>query len=228
VTPTDPEPTHPAQADAVPTVVGLVLAAGAGRRMGTPKALLSDDLGRPRTLVAARGLLAAGCSDVLVVLGAAAADAERLLTSHVDGGEAVSTVVAAEWADGMGLSLRRGLAELASAPRRTSAALVTLVDLPDVGPAVHRRVLQVWREGGSSPEALLRATYARRPGHPVLLGRGHWLPLTGELTGDFGAQRYLARHTVREVSCEDLASGRDIDRPEDLLTRDADPTGESR
>jgi CTP:molybdopterin cytidylyltransferase MocA len=104
--------------------------------------------------------------------------------------------------------------------------LVTLVDLPDVGEAVHRRVLGVWHEEGASRSALLRATYAGRPGHPVLLGRDHWSPLVVELAGDTGAQRYLARHTVREVSCDDLASGRDVDRPEDLAPPVRDrPTG---
>ena len=202
-------------ADSPPPVVGLVLAAGAGRRMGTPKALLRDPDGALRTLVTARGLLAAECGEVVVVLGAAAAEADLLLSSRQDG-EAVTTVVAPAWEQGMGLSLRAGLEHLARRHGSAAAVLVTLVDLPDVGAAVHRRVVDAWRTAGARSDALLRATYDGEPGHPVLLGRQHWAPLSAELTGDTGAQRYLQRHTVREVSCDDLATGRDVDRPEDL------------
>ena len=183
--------------------------------MGVAKALLRDADGTPRSLLAARDLLAAGCSGVHVVLGAQADQARRLLDGALRPGEAVTVVVAGAWEEGMGLSLRAGLEELLA--RDTApAALVTLVDLPDVGEAVHRRVLERWRSGGSAPDALLRATYAGTPGHPVLLGRRHWEALAGELSGDTGAQRWLVRHKVRSVSCEDLATGRDVDRPEDL------------
>ena len=183
--------------------------------MGTPKALLCDGDGVPRTLVAARALLDAGCQQAFVVLGAAATDAGRLLAEHATADDAVVTVVAPEWAEGMGRSLRTGLEELSRLPG-PAGVLVTLVDLPDVGASVYRRVAEEWRAAGASPDALLRATYAGRPGHPVLLGRDHWQPLVAELNGDTGAQPYLARHTVREVSCDDLATGRDTDRPEDL------------
>ena len=53
-------------------------------------------------------------------------------------------------------------------------------------------------------------------GHPVLLGRDHWAPLASSAAGDVGARGYLAERKVHNVSCEDLATGRDIDRPGDL------------
>jgi CTP:molybdopterin cytidylyltransferase MocA len=193
--------------------------------MGTPKALLSDTAGTPRTLLAARALLAAGCEQTLVVLGAAAPDAGRLLAASATAGDAVATLVADDWEAGMGLSLRAGLEQLTRAPRPAAGVLVTLVDLPDVGTAVYRRVVDEWRSAGAGSGALLRATYAGEPGHPVLLGRDHWAPLTAELSGDTGAQRYLARHKVREVSCDDLATGRDTDHPEDLDTLSVDDEG---
>jgi CTP:molybdopterin cytidylyltransferase MocA len=188
-------------------VVGLVLAAGAGRRMGTPKALLPG-----RVTAAVDALTAAGCGSVTVVLGAAADRAAGLVPQ-----ERARVVVADDWAEGMGASLRRGLVAAGDAQGEgVRAALVTLVDLPDVGAPVMLRVLDRWQAAGSGPGALLRATYDGRPGHPVLLGRDHWAPLVDTLAGDRGAHGYLAGRRVLEVSCEDLATGRDLDRPEDL------------
>jgi CTP:molybdopterin cytidylyltransferase MocA len=192
-------------------VAGLVLAAGAGRRMGTPKALLP---GAVETTV--DRLLAAGCGTVTVVLGAAAEEAALLVPD-----DRARSVVAEDWREGMGASLRRGLGALEAAARvaggtEADAVLVTLVDLPDVGAEVMRRVLGHWAAEGRRRDALVRATYDGRPGHPVLLGREHWAPLSDELVGDRGAQGYLSGRRVLEVSCEDLATGRDLDRPEDL------------
>ncbi len=194
-------------------VAGLVLAAGAGRRMGGPKALLLDESGRPRLQVAVEALRAAGCDPVAVVLGASADQARALLP--VPGGPSV--LVATDWAEGMGASLRTGLGGLdAMAGQGDRAVLLTLVDLPDVGLPVMDRVVAAWRAAGERTDALVRATYGGRPGHPVLLGRDHWGPLRSSATGDTGAGPYLAGRRVHLVSCDDLATGRDLDRPEDL------------
>ncbi|MDP3891682.1 NTP transferase domain-containing protein, partial [Nocardioides sp.] len=81
---------------------GLLLAAGSGSRMGTPKALVDDWLRRGVTT-----LRDGGCAEVTVVLGAAAQEARPLLD-----GLPVEVVVAEDWADGMGASLRAGLEAL--------------------------------------------------------------------------------------------------------------------
>ncbi|GAB6985087.1 nucleotidyltransferase family protein [Nocardioides pyridinolyticus] len=184
------------------TVDGLVLAAGAGRRMGRPKALVDGWLvGTVRTL--AEG----GCAQVTVVLGARAEEALPLLE-----GTGATAVVAADWADGMSASLRAGLRALAGTD--ADAALVSLVDLPDVSAAVVARVLRA----GASAGTLRRAAYGGEPGHPVLLGRDHWAGVAGESAGDRGARGYLATHDVELVECGDLATGRDVDRRGDSLS----------
>jgi CTP:molybdopterin cytidylyltransferase MocA len=176
---------------------GLLLAAGAGSRMGRPKALVDGWLGHG---VAA--LLEGGCDAVTVVLGAAVDDALALLP-----GGPVDHVVAEDWAEGMSASLRVGLASLAD--RDAEAAVVLLVDLPDVGAPVVTRLLAA----GSSRSALARAAYDGRPGHPVLLGRDHWDGVLATARGDEGARAYLAAHEVALVECGDLATGQDVDRP---------------
>lgn len=192
--------------------------------MGLAKALLTRE-GAPRTLVTARELRAAGCTQVTVVLGARAEEARALLEGGVGPSQApdgwLRVVVAEGWATGLGASLRTGLeAVSATGPGAgADAVLVTLVDLPDVGAAVMRRVVEAWREDGAASDALVRATYGGHPGHPVLVGRSHWEALAASAAGDVGARPYLRRHKVRSVTCDDLATGRDVDRPEDLVDR---------
>jgi CTP:molybdopterin cytidylyltransferase MocA len=180
---------------------GLLLAAGAGRRMGTPKALVDDWLIRGVDVIAA-----AGCSPVVVVLGAALQQAQALLQ-----GLPVIVSATADWRDGLGASLRTGILAL---PAETPAAVVMLVDLPDVGEKVIRRVL----EAGSGPGTLTRASYHGRPGHPVVLGRAHWPGILATANGDVGARAYLDRHAPALVECADLASGRDIDSSDEAIT----------
>jgi CTP:molybdopterin cytidylyltransferase MocA len=183
------------------TVHGLLLAAGAGTRMGAPKALLHDPDGSSWLVRSVGVLCDGGCAGVTVVLGAEATRAAALLE-----GRDVHVVVADEWAEGMGASLRAGLAALGG---DAEAVVVSLVDLPDVSAAVVRRVLGA----GTGPDALARASYAGTPGHPVLIGRHHWPGVVASAIGDRGARDYLAAHPATLVECGDLASGRDRDTP---------------
>lgn len=195
-----------------PHVTGVLLAAGAGRRFGSPKALVDTGDG-PWVRSSCDVLLAGGCAEVLVVTGAGAEEVRALLDP---GDHRVRTVHCAEWATGMGASLRTGLTALtASTSTPTDAALVHLVDLPDVGAAVVARVL-----AAAGPDAagsvLVRATYGGRPGHPVLLGRDHWAGVAEAAGGDRGARAYLQGTPHVALPCDDLASGRDVDARSDL------------
>lgn len=186
------------------TVVGILLAAGAGTRMGVPKALVCDAEGRSWLLAAREAMIDGGCADVVTVLGAQAVQAAQLLGDS-------RYVVAENWVQGMSASLRAGLQEIGTS--EAEAALVHVVDMPDVGADVVRRFVRHAR-----PHALARATYHGAPGHPVLMGREHWEPILAELSGDSGARSYLQRHEVRGIACEDLASGRDVDTSDQLHT----------
>ena len=123
-------------------------------------------------------LLDGGCEAVTVVLGAGADEASALLP---DG--PVASVVAADWAEGMSASLRAGLAAVAVSG--ADAVVITLVDLPDVGAEVVRRVVAA----GSGRGTLARATYDGRPGHPVVVGRDHWSAMAASVQRRHGSAR---------------------------------------
>jgi CTP:molybdopterin cytidylyltransferase MocA len=184
-------------------VIGLVLAAGGGSRYGMPKALV-DWHGRLLVQHAADTLAAAGCADVLVVLGAQA-DRVRAAAPGLP-----RTVENAEWATGMASSLRTGLAALAGTP--AAAAVVLLVDMPGVTPAAVRRVV-----ANADVGALAMGGYGDRRGHPVLLGRDHWAGVAAAATGDHGARDYLRAHhdQVHVVPVGDVADDYDLDVPAD-------------
>ena len=197
------------------STAGLLLAAGAGRRMGTPKGLLRDERQVPFLDRMLGNLFQGGCEPVTVVLGASSDEATALLAEAGWADDpAVEVVVCSDWAEGMGASLRAGLHCLVASAsgRAADSALVMLVDLPDVGPAVLTRVIAA----GAGEHSLVRATYAGTSGHPVLLGRAHWAGLLESVSGDRGARDYLSGRPVLEVECGDLATGADVDRPEDL------------
>lgn len=192
-------------------VAGLVLAAGAGTRLGTPKALLRMG-GRTLAERAVEVLRGGGCEPVVVVAGA-----QPLV---LDGAQ---VVVNPQWETGMGSSLRAGLAALSSpsspsalsSPSSPSgvdatAVVVTLVDMPGVTAEAVRRVA-----AKASREALVMAGYGGRRGHPVLFGREHWAGIASLAVGDVGARAYLRSRDVEVVDCADVASDDDIDTAED-------------
>jgi CTP:molybdopterin cytidylyltransferase MocA len=182
------------------TVAGLVLAGGAGRRFGGPKALARLD-GVRLVDIAVRTLRDGGCSPVVVVSGAADLDVES------------ATVVPNPlWDKGIGSSLHAGLGALADLG--SAAAIVLLVDTPWVSPAAVSRLAA---GAASSPAAI--ATYDGRRGHPVFLSAAIWAQVAELANGDVGAKAWLQAHPeqVLEVDCTGLGDPRDVDRPEDMV-----------
>ncbi len=205
VTSTPPTSGHDNHTTAAGTVVGILLAAGEGRRFGHPKALLRDQTGETWLARSAQALLDGGVRSVYVVLGAS------IEAARAEVPDCCVIVEAADWVDGMGASLRAGLHAVALTPSSVHAALVMLVDTPGVGADVVARLV-AW----GSPTALARASYDGEPGHPVLLGRVHWGPVREQAYGDEGARAYLRQHDVMMIECADIGSGHDVDTPEQL------------
>jgi CTP:molybdopterin cytidylyltransferase MocA len=131
-------------------IAGIVLAAGASTRFGSPKqaVLLEPVVQRVRE---GREL-----SEILVVLGAHEAETSA------------RAVHCSDWERGPGASLRCGLAALGE---EVEAAVVVLGDGPGIDPRAIDRVVAAWRDGAGDRVA---ATYGGVRLHPVLLARGAW------------------------------------------------------
>ena len=190
-----------------PRVAGVLLAAGAGSRLGTPKALV--EVAGVRLVDRGAGLLRAGGADpVVVVTGAAPVTLPGVIT-----------VFNPDWATGMGSSLAAGLR---SVPDDCAAAVVALVDQPLVGPAAVRRLIGAHASGA----AVAVAAYHGRPRNPVLLAREHWAEVIDLAASDTGARPFLRAHQelVTLVECADTGQPDDVDTQEDLarLTRRRD------
>jgi CTP:molybdopterin cytidylyltransferase MocA len=187
------------------TSAGLVLAAGASRRMGRPKQLLPVG-GRPLLEHVVAQACASGLDEVLVVLGASA-DAIR---GQVDFGRA-QTLVNPGHASGMSSSLRVGLAALGADVER---AVVILGDQPAVSGELLDELLDL-QAGSGLPAAALSFGGLLHP--PVVLRRELWGDLES-LEGDVGC-RALIRAKPELVAVLPTASDAghpvDVDTPED-------------
>jgi CTP:molybdopterin cytidylyltransferase MocA len=180
---------------------GLVLAAGAGTRFGGRKQLAELD-GRPLLEHAVRAMTASPVGRVVVVLGALVE--EVIATVDLHGAEPLRCE---RWDEGQAASLAFGLAELADC----EAVVVTLGDQPRMSPDAIRRVIRARGDGA----AAVRATYWGAPGHPVLLERDLFESFR-DVSGDHGARNLLLSVHVRDVPCDDLGGGEDVDTPAEL------------
>jgi molybdenum cofactor cytidylyltransferase/nicotine blue oxidoreductase len=185
-------------------VAGLVLAAGSGRRLGRPKALLRHR-GQLPVEAAVRTLQQAGCDPTVVVLGAAA---DQVRAEAALGPATV--VVNRAWSTGLGSSLRTGLAALDGTGAQ--AAVLVPVDMPGLTVAAVRQVAAL-----PYREALVCGTYDGRRGYPMLLGRAHWAGVTTLANADVGVRPYLLARSaqVTDVACDQLARAGDVDTPAD-------------
>jgi CTP:molybdopterin cytidylyltransferase MocA len=177
----------------------VLLAAGEGKRLGTPKALV--ELGGRRLVDRGADLLRdGGTAPVVVVTGAAPVTVPDVVL-----------VPNPDWRTGMGSSLAAGLQAL---PGDCAAAVIALVDQPLIGAGVVRRLVAAHHAGAE----LVVAAYHGRARNPVLLARRHWAGVIAAADGDTGARPYLRAHPglVTLVECADVGSPDDVDTPEDL------------
>lgn len=178
----------------------IVLAAGKGRRMGGPKALLMVD-GKPLLDAHIQRLHELGCQPIIVVT--------RTLTAAAIGDMPGVRVICADTGS-MAESLKVGLSSLATTPDR-----VVLVVPVDMLPARCTTLRALLTAAASKGTLVATPQHLGRSGHPIAL-REQLLR-----TGFAGTLRELVRSTGaqrRRIEVDDAAVLVDLDTPVDLAT----------
>jgi nicotine blue oxidoreductase len=189
-------------------ITAVVLAAGEGRRIGRPKALLP--LGGTTFLAHVCRLFAgAGARDVVAVLGAEA-DRVRAAAGIPEG---VCVVVNDRWRDGMLTSVWRGLDEAEALG--AEAVLLHPVDHPLVDPETVASVCAALEKGA----AIAVPTAEGRRGHPGGFARALFAELRAAPL-DRGARAVLDADAARVVHVAgDPGCRAGIDTPADYAAR---------
>ncbi|NEX20848.1 nucleotidyltransferase family protein [Thiorhodococcus mannitoliphagus] len=184
-------------------VVGVLLAAGAGRRFGKDKLLARMPDGEPVGLKAARALIGAGIATVVVTRPGDLRLAEMMRGA----GASVAESPAPE--QGMGLSIATGVATALDA----DAWVIALADMPWIRPITIRRVVDALAAGAQ----ICAPSFNGRRGHPVGFARGYRDRLLA-LNGDAGAHRLIAAASdpVVLLPTDDSGILLDVDEPEDI------------
>ena len=200
-------------------MAGIVLAAGASRRMGRPKQVLEF---RGTTLlrrVAQEALATPSLSRVLVVVGAHAPISRAVLK-----GLSVEIVENRDWARGQGASLAAGVRALRHRAPETAAAVVLLCDQPLVTAASIALLVKTHRRTGARIVASRRG---QRLETPVLLSFPFFDELCA-LDGDQGTKEILRRHRHLAMGLALPGAGVDVDTVEDygrLMALESEESG---
>jgi molybdenum cofactor cytidylyltransferase len=205
---TRPQPRAEPVAAAERRIAAIVLAAGRSTRMGGPNKLLAEIARRPLVRIAVEEALASRASPVIVVTGHQRAEIEKVLA-----GLPVQLVHNPSFADGLGTSLRAGIA---AAPPDVDGAIVCLGDMPQVDRALIDRLI-----GAFDPDRgalIVMPTFEGKRGNPVLWSRRFFSDLMA-IDGDVGARHLIGRYgeAAVEVPIEGKGALVDVDTPEALM-----------
>jgi molybdenum cofactor cytidylyltransferase len=179
---------------------GLLLAAGASRRMGRPKQLLSFK-GRSLIRTAAETLVHSACEPIVVVVGA-----EREACINEIDDLNLDVFVNDDWRAGMSSSIKSGLTKLLTEEPDLDAVVILLCDQPLITSEMIDRLVDAFAESHSP---IVAAEYDDVTGVPALFSREVFDELLN-LDGDKGA-RDLIRGADRVLTVAMPEAAFDID-----------------
>jgi len=184
-------------------VAGILLAAGSGRRIGQPKALLRWGA---ETFVGRLSRTWAAACDPVIVVGGARFDQVK--------GQLRPPAVAVFNPRFEGPQLSSLQVGLGAVPASAAGVLAGPVDQPLLDAGLLLEVVRAWRE---TPEQVVVPGHQGRPGHPVLVPRRLIAELAAEPEWS-SLEAFLARHAA-DVRRLDLPGRpevlRNINTPED-------------
>jgi len=197
-----PAPQHPS------SLAAVLMAAGAGARMGQrPKSLLELD-GVPLICRQVMALREAGVSELVLVLGHHAKDIEAAVKALK-----VSVVINPDPDAGPVGSQRLGLQSLSG---HSDAVLMALADQPLLDAADLRQLLQAFQQR-LPDSALVYPRVDGQPGNPVIFTAAVRAALLA-CPPDVGCKQWRQAHTsqVQALDCDNPHFVQDVDTPEDI------------
>jgi molybdenum cofactor cytidylyltransferase len=189
----------------------VILAAGASRRMGTPKQLLTFEgktLIRHSALVALESL----CSPAIAVLGA---NQEKILPeiAHLTlNDKLLHALYNPDWQEGMASSIRLSINHLVEVMGKNLEAVVfMLCDQPFVSAELINELVTVYRRTQSP---LVVSTYENEVnGVPALFSKEIFSELL-RLKGDIGARKIIMQFAEKMLTVPFPKGNIDLDTPE--------------
>jgi molybdenum cofactor cytidylyltransferase len=188
-------------------IAAVVLAAGESRRMGEQNKLTMRVDGIPMVARVVDALQESSAQRVIVVTGHEPEQIQEALS-----GRNVELVHNPDYAEGIGTSVRTGIAALGD---DVDGALVALGDMPWVSAEVIRRLVDAFTSDGEL--SIFIPMFGRKRGNPVLWGSQHFPELLA-LAGDVGGKALFHRHAeaICYVDVESASVNIDVDTPEAL------------
>ncbi len=202
-----PQPRREPVAEAGQRIAAIVLAAGRSTRMGALNKMLAEIGGKPLVRIAAEQALASRAKPVIVVTGHQREQVEAALA-----GLPVRFVHNPDYADGLGTSLRTGIAAV---PQEAGGAIVCLGDMPQVDAGLIDKLLAAF-----DPEKgalIVVPSIDGKRGNPVVWSRRFFNELMA-ISGDTGARHLIGQYAevMTEVQVSGDAALTDVDTPESL------------
>ena len=202
---TRPQPRSEPQPEKGRRIAAVVLAAGRSTRMGAINKLIAEIGGKPLVRIAAEQALASR---------AKSRDRRHWARARARGGgarrAAVRFVHNADYAEGLGTSLKTGIAAV---PADADGAIVCLGDMPQVDcPLIDKLIAAFDPERGA---LVVVPTFDGRRGNPVVWSRRFFHDLMS-IAGDIGARHLIGSYAeaVVEVPVTGEAALTDVDTPE--------------
>jgi len=188
-----------------PNSIGIIiLAAGASRRMGTPKQLLKID---DQTLIERAVSIAQGLAaqQTVVVLGA---NAEKI-SPFIPQQKRVNVILNENWQQGMGTTLKAGMEFFLKQPLNFAAIIVMVCDQPYLTTEKLQQLIDKYR---ATKAAIIATEYKSIKGVPALFDQ-RIFPKLIKLNRDEGARKIIKNYDGAIATIPFPQGAIDLDTP---------------
>ncbi len=177
----------------------LILAAGASKRMGKPKQLLSWG-GSTLLGNAIDQATKSKATKVFVILGAQFEKIKKSITQSW-----VTILKNNDWEMGMGNSIACGVRQIQT--QGFDAVLIMLIDQPQVDTAFLNKLMTVFAKG---QHRIVATSYHKGAGVPAIFDKSYFNQLTS-LKGEKGGKQLIQEHLTEVISITPKTPFKDID-----------------